>query len=62
MNLTFHSDWDEIKVYAFTRPKGRYFWSNKMDISDKETVPATVSAVALGEADLWALAKGGLVS
>ncbi|GLT07872.1 contact-dependent growth inhibition system immunity protein [Sulfitobacter porphyrae] len=62
VNVTLHSDWDEIKIYAFARRKGRYFWSKKTDASGKETVPASASAIELGEAYLRALAKGGSVS
>lgn len=62
VNVTHHADWDEIKIYAFARRKGRYFWSKKTDTSGKETVPASTNAAALGEAYLRALAKGGSVS
>jgi hypothetical protein len=62
VNVTLHSDWDEIRIYAFARRKGRYFWSKKSDPSGRETVPANVTAQELGEAYLRALAQGGAIS
>ena len=62
VNVTHHADHGEIKIYAFARRKGRYFWSKKSDVSGEETVPASASALELGEAYLRALAVGGSVS
>ena len=62
VNVTLHSDWDEIRIYAFARRKGHYFWSKKSDPSGRETVPANVTARELGEAYLRALAQGRAVS
>lgn len=62
VNVTHHADWDEIKIYASARRKGRYFWSKTTDVTGQETVSATTNAIELGEAYLRALAKGGSVS
>jgi hypothetical protein len=62
VNVTHHADWGEIKIHAFARRKGRYFWSKTTDVSGKETVSFSASALEVGEAYLRALAKGGSVS
>lgn len=62
VNVTLEVDHGEINIYASSRRTGSSFWSNKDDVVGQETVPATASAVDLGEAYLRALAKGGSVS
>ena len=62
VSVTHHADWGEIKIHAFARRKGRYFWSKTTDATGRETVPVSASAHELGGAYLRALAKGGSVS
>ena len=62
VNVTHHVDHGEIKIYASSRRKGRYFWSKSTDVTGQETLPSTSSALEVGEAYLCALAKGGSVS
>ncbi|HHK75297.1 MAG TPA: DUF1436 family protein [Rhizobiales bacterium] len=62
VNVTLEVDHSQINIYAFSRRKGRYFWSRKSDPVGKRTVPAAVSAQELGEAYLEALAEGGAIS
>lgn len=62
VNVTHHADHGEIKIYASARRKGRYFWSKTTDVTGKVTIPASASALELGEAYLRALARGGSVS
>lgn len=62
VNVTHHADWGEIKIFACARRKGRYFWSNKTDVSGEETVRYGTAAPDLGAAYLRALARGGSVS
>ncbi|MGB5557628.1 MAG: contact-dependent growth inhibition system immunity protein [Paracoccaceae bacterium] len=62
VNVTHHADWGEIKIHAFARRKGRYFWSKKTDPTGNETVSYGASARELGETYLRALEQGGAVS
>lgn len=62
VNVTLWPDHGEIRIHAFARRKGRYFWSKKSDPVGKRTIPADAGAGELGEAYLAALAEGGQVS